>query len=110
MTPVLELDQLTFRQVAPVRRDGISARAAQFWDVITREGVAVAQAEIFPGPDQWGVRLFDRLPDVDVSDLVRVVARLLVWHARCPTETVELVVMRPGVEKQTMVRVAGDYV
>jgi len=110
VTLALELDRLTFRQVAPLRRDGISAKAAQFWDVVTPEGLAVAQAEVFPGPDQWGIRLFDRMPDVDVSDLVRVVARLLVWHAHCPTETVELVVMRPGVEKQTMVRVAGDYV
>lgn len=110
MSPGLELDRLTFKRVAPLARDGISAKAAQFWDVITPEGHAVAQAEIFTGAEQWGVRLFDRIPQADPSDLVRIVARLLVWHAQCPTETVELVIMRRGVEKQTMVRVAGDYV
>ncbi|MBX7193960.1 MAG: hypothetical protein K1X94_18040 [Sandaracinaceae bacterium] len=110
MQPGIELDRLGFKQVAPVRRDGVSAKAAQFWDVVTPEGTAVAQAEVFSAPEQWGVRLFDRLPQADSSDLVRLVARLLVWHARCPTETVELVIMRPGVEKQTLVRVSGDYV
>ncbi|MBN8612198.1 MAG: hypothetical protein J0L92_16505 [Deltaproteobacteria bacterium] len=110
MTAALELDRLTFKRVAPLARDGISAKASQFWDVITPEGHAVAQAEVFTSPEQWGVRLFDRMPQVDTSDLVRLVARLLVWHALCPTETVELVIMRRGVEKQTMVRVAGDYV
>jgi hypothetical protein len=110
VTPSFELDRLGFRRVAPVRRDGLSAKATQFWDVLTPEGVAVAQAEIFEAPDEWGVRLFDRLPELDPSDLVRVVARLLVWHARCPTETVELVIARPGVERQTLVRVQGDYV
>ena len=78
--------------------------------LVDRGGHAVAQAEVFTSPDQWGVRLFDRIPQVEASDLVRLVARLLVWHAQCPTETVELVIMRRGVEKQTMVRVAGDYV
>jgi hypothetical protein len=110
MSAPLELDRLGFKRVAAVRRDGISAKAEQFWDVVTPEGVAVAQAEVFTTGDPWGVRLFDRLPQADTSDLVRLVARLLVWHAQCPTETVELVVMRPGVEKQTLVRVSGDYV
>lgn len=106
----VELDRLEFRRVAPLHRDGVSARAAQWWDIVTPEGMAVAQAEVFTHAERWGVRLFDRLPQADTSDLVRVVARLLVWHAQCPTETVELVVMRRGVEPQTMVRVAGDYV
>ncbi len=110
MSTTLELDRLTFKRVTAIPRDGVSAKAAQFWDVITPEGFAVAQAEVFTSPEQWGVRLFDRIPQVDPSDLVRLVARLLVWHAQCPTETVELVIMRRGVEKQTMVRVSGDYV
>ena len=110
MSAPLELDRLGFRQVRPLARDGLSAKATQCWDILTPEGVAVAQAEVFGASDPWGVRLFDRLPQADTSDLVRLVARLLVWHAHCPTETVELIVMRKGVEKQTLVRVSGDYV
>ncbi|GAB4114801.1 MAG: hypothetical protein OHK0013_49460 [Sandaracinaceae bacterium] len=110
MTPSFEIERLGFRQVAPVHRDHRSRSASQFWDILTPEGLAIAQAEIFQSPEQWGVRLFDRAPRLEVSDLVRIVAKLLVWHARCPTETVELVVARPGVEAQTMVRVQGDYV
>jgi hypothetical protein len=41
---------------------------------------------------------------------VRVVARMLVWHANCPSETVELRIQRPGVQSQILVRVSGDYV
>jgi hypothetical protein len=110
MTPSFDIERLGFRQVAPLHRDGLSRKATQFWDVLTPEGVAIAQAEVFEAPEQWGVRLFDRAPQLEVSDLVRVVARLLVWHTRCPTETVELVVARRGVEPQTLVRVQGDYV
>jgi len=110
VTPSYEIDRLTFRQVALLRRDALSARAGQAWDVVDLNGVTVAQAEVFESPEQWGVRLFDKLPQLDASDLVRVVARLLVWHARCSSETVELRIQRHGVPSQIMVRVSGDYV
>ncbi len=106
----VELDRLSFRAVKPRAYDGVSRQAAQFWDVVTHDGAAVAHAEIFVHPERWGVRLFDQLPTADASDLVRIVARLLVWHASCPTETVELRIMRPGVPSQELVRVSGDYV
>lgn len=110
MTPSFEIERFTFRQVALLRRDALSQRAVQAWDVLDPTGATVAQAEVFASPDQWGVRLFDKLPQLDPSDLVRVVARLLVWHAKCPSETVELRIQRHGVESQILVRVAGDYV
>jgi hypothetical protein len=110
MTPSFEIERFTFRQVALLRRDQLSAKAKQAWDVLDPNGVTVAQAEVFEGQEQWGVRLFDKLPQLDPSDLVRVVARMLVWHANCPSETVELRIQRPGVQSQILVRVSGDYV
>lgn len=109
MSTTLEVERLEFRRVSPTGRDAVSKRATQFWDIVTADGVAVAQAEIFEKPDQWGVRLFDRAPQLDESDLVRAVAKLLVWHAGCRAETVELWFARNGTQ-QVMVRVTGDYV
>lgn len=107
----IEIDRLEYRRVAaPTKRDAISAKATQFWDVVdptTQQ--AIALAEIFEKPDQWGVRLFDRAPSLDEVDLARVVAKLLVWHAACPVETVELWLARNNA-RQVMVRVSGDYV
>ncbi len=105
----LEVERLEFRRVASSRRDAVSSRARQFWDVVGEDGTAIAHAEIFEKPDQWGVRLFDRAPHLDESDLVRAVARLLVWHAGCRVETVELWLARNGA-RQVLVRVTGDYV
>ena len=65
--------------------------------------------EIFEGREQWGVRLFDRAPQMHESDLIRVVAHLLVWHAQCRTETVDVVLARTH-DHHTLVRVSGDYV
>lgn len=106
----VELDSVTFRPAKPTVRDGVSRLAGQFWEIVTPDGSAIGTAEVFVHPERWGVRLFDQVPQVDPSDLVRVVARLLVWHARCPTETVELKIMRRDVEPQELVRVSGDYV
>jgi hypothetical protein len=105
----LEIERMQFRRVSSSSRDAISKRAAQFWDILTEEGAAIGHAEVFEKPDQWGVRLFDRAPQIDESDLVRIIARLLVWHAGCTVETVELWFARNGTS-QVMVRVTGDYV
>ncbi len=119
----IEVDRLEYRRVAtPIAKDAISAKAKQFWDVVDpTTGQAIAHAEVFekkigpasPGTpadaDQWGVRLFDRAPMLDEVDLARIVAKLLVWHAACPAETVELWLARTNT-RQVMVRVSGDYV
>jgi hypothetical protein len=105
----LEVERVQFRRVSPSARDAVSKRATQFWDVVGEDGAAIGHAEVFEKPDQWGVRLFDRAPHIDDSDLVRVVAKLLVWHAGCKVETVELWLARNN-SRQVMVRVTGDYV
>jgi len=111
MTERIEIDRLEFRRVkASLAKDAQSAKAKQFWDVVDpASGTAIAHAEIYEKPDQWGVRLFDRAPSLDEADLTRIVAKLLVWHAGCTVETVELWLMRSGAQS-TMVRVSGDYV
>jgi hypothetical protein len=105
----MEVDRLQYRRVSPTMRDSVSRRAAQFWDLVAEDGTTIAAAEVFEQPDQWGVRVFDRAPQLDESDLVRAVAKLLVWHAGCRVETVELWLARNGA-RQVMVRVSGDYV
>lgn len=107
----LALNQMRYERAAAGRSriDEVSARANQHWDVFDEAGVAVARAEIFEGSEQWGVRFFDRAPRLDDSDLLRVVAHLLVWHAQCRTETVDVVLGRTH-EHHTLVRVSGDYV
>jgi hypothetical protein len=107
----VELDRLEFRRVAaPFAKDAHSAKATQFWDVVDpTTNAPIAHAEIHEKADQWGVRLFDRAPELDEVDLVRIVAKLLVWHVHCPAETVELWLVRNGA-RQVMVRVSGDYV
>lgn len=79
------------------------------WDISAPGRGVFARAEIFPGPEQWGVRLQDRAPELDARDLLRLVARLLVWHAHCPAETVDVVLGRTH-DHHPLVRVGGDYV
>ena len=107
----LALDRMRYQRVAPERArvDEVSARAQQHWDVIDEAGATIARAEVFEGREQWGVRLLDRAPHMHDSDLIRVVAHLLVWHAQCRTETVDVVLARSH-EHHTLVRVSGDYV
>lgn len=123
MSVPIEIDRLEYRRVAaPIAKDKQSAKAKQFWDVVDpTTNTSIAHAEIYtlspsgaappdPGPsDEWGVRLFDRAPSLDESDLTRVVAKLLVWHANCTAETVELWLVRTNA-RSVMVRVLGDYV
>lgn len=107
----LALDRMRYERVPPERAriDEVSARAQQHWDVSDEAGRTIARAEVFEGSEQWGVRLFDRAPEMHDSDLVRIVAHLLVWYAQCRTETVDVVLARTH-EHQTLVRVSGDYV
>jgi hypothetical protein len=107
----LALNRMRYQRVANqgARVDATSAKAQQHWDVIDEAGVAIARAEVFEGSEQWGVRLFDRAPDMHESDLLRIVAHLLVWHAQCRTETVDVVLARTH-DHHTLVRVSGDYV
>ncbi|UJR80774.1 hypothetical protein [Sandaracinus amylolyticus] len=107
----LALDRMRYQRVPPQRArvDDVSTRAQQHWDVIDEAGTTIARAEVFEGREQWGVRLLDRAPNLHDSDLIRLVAHLLVWHAQCRTETVDVVLARTH-EHHTLVRVSGDYV
>lgn len=107
----LGLDRMKYAPVPPERAriDATSAKAQQHWDVIDEHGKPIARAEVFEGREQWGVRLFDRAPHMHESDLLRLVAHLLVWHAHCRTDTVDVVLARSH-EHHTLVRVSGDYV
>jgi hypothetical protein len=99
-----DLERVTFRRVAE-RGEG-----ARFWDFVAPDGATVfARAEVFPGTVQWGVRLQDRAPALEDRDLLRLVARLLVWEIACPAETVEVVLGRTH-DRHALVKVAGDYV
>jgi hypothetical protein len=107
----LALARMRYERVQPSGKliDEVSKRANQHWNIIDESNVIIARAEIFEGSEQWGVRFFDRAPALDDSDLLRVVAHLLVWHAQCATETVDVVLGRTH-EHHTLVRVSGDYV
>ena len=64
---------------------------------------------MFEGPEQWGVRVHDRAPQLEDSEILRLVARLIVWHAKCPTDTVDVVLGRTH-EHHTLVKVGADFV
>ena len=81
----------------------------RFWDFVSEDGTVFARAELFPGKDQWGVRLLDRAPDLDDRELTKLVGKLLVWEVGCTADTVEVVLGRSH-DRVTMVRVQGEYV
>jgi hypothetical protein len=81
----------------------------RFWDFLAEDGAAFARAEVFPGTDQWGVRVQDRAPDLEERDLLLLVGRLLVWEVGCTADTVEVVLGRTH-ERQVLVKVQGEYV
>ena len=112
----LEMDRVELvRAAGPLPgADAVSGRAQQHWDAIVpasgpEPARAVARIEVFEGAEQWGVRVLERAGGTDEAELLRVVAKLLVWHARCPTETVDVVLSRSHAH-HTLVRVSGDYV
>ena len=99
------LAKVTFVRVAAEERPPV-----QVWDFWAPDGTGVfARAEVFPGDDQWGVRLQDRAPAIEISDLLRLVAKLLVWDVGCKADTVDVVLGRTH-EHYPLVRVGGDYV
>ncbi len=102
-----ELDRVRFERVEPPPpgiRPGVTV-----WDLSAPDGTVFARAEVFPGEQQWGVRLQDRAPAIDDEDLVRLVAKLLVWHVGCAADTVDVVLGRTH-RHHTLVRVGADYV
>ncbi len=106
---MIDLDSVSFLRVVPPRVDQVAAMAQQHWDLRDERGQVFARAEIFEGHEQWGVRVHDRAPEIGDYDLVRLIARLLVWHAPCPTDTVDVVLGRTH-EHHTLVKVGADFV
>jgi hypothetical protein len=92
-----------------VDRAEFRAAGRNVWDIGMKGDPPFARAEVFPGEVQWGVRLQDRAPDLDERDLLRLVAKLLVWHVQCRAETIDVVLGRSH-DHHTLVRVGGDYV
>jgi hypothetical protein len=101
-----ELEQVAFRQVAPPRG---ALPGTQLWELIAPDGTGVfAWAEVYPGEVQWGVRLQDRAPALEDDDLLRLVAKLLIWHVHCRADTVDVVLGRTHAH-HPLVRVGGAY-
>jgi hypothetical protein len=104
---IAELEQVTFRRV-PSRPN--TAPGLELWEMVTPDGsFAFAQAEVYPAEMQWGVRIRDRAPDIEDLDLVKLTAKLLVWHVSCKADTVEVWLARNNT-RHHLVRVGGDYV
>jgi hypothetical protein len=104
---IAELEQVTFRRLPnrPNAQGGL-----EVWEMVSPDGnFAFAQAEIYPAEVQWGVRIRDRAPGVEDGDLVKLTAKLLVWHVACKAETVEVWLARNNT-RHALVRVGGDYV
>lgn len=98
------IEDFTFRELPPT----VGSGANQTWDVLA-QGQVVARADVYFGESQWGVRLVDKLPQLDTSDLLRVVARLLVWACGCRADTVDVVLARTG-EHCPLIRTGADYI
>ena len=94
----------TFAQRDPSPGSG----ANQTWDVAA-VGRTVARADVYFGESQWGVRLVDELPALDASELLRIVAHLLVWECGCRADTVDVVLARTG-NHYPLIRTGPDYV
>ena len=102
-----DLERVDFTRVEAPRGAG---PGVQVWDLVAPDGSGVfARAEVFPGEEQWGVRLQDRAPALSDADLVKLVARLLVWHVGCDSDTVDVVLGRTH-DHHTLVKVGADYV
>ncbi len=105
-----ELEQVTFRRVAlPTHARGAPRSPQQLWDMVAPQGHVFARAEIYEGENQWGVRLFDKAPDVTIEELMDLVGKLLVWEIGCRADTVEVVLGRNN-ERRPLVLVGGEYV
>lgn len=105
----MDIENVKIYRVVPPKVDRVAAQASQHWDFKDQDGQVFARAEVFEGREQWGVRLHDRAPSLEDQDLLRLVAKLLVWHAHCPTDTVDVVLGRSH-EHHTLVKVGADFV
>lgn len=105
----VDMGAVKIYRVVPPRVDAVAAYANQHWDFKDAEGHVFARAEIFEGREQWGVRVHDRAPYLGDDELLRLIAKLLVWHANCPTDTVDVVLGRTH-EHHTLVKVGADFV
>ena len=105
----VDVDSVKIYRVVPPKVDPVAQRANQHWDFKDGRGTVFMRAEIYEGAEQWGVRVHDRAPEVDDADLLRLIAQLLVWHAHCPTDTVDVVLGRTH-EHHTLVKVGADFV
>jgi hypothetical protein len=101
-----DLEKVTFRRIAAPAG---AHPSLQLWEMVATTGEVFARAEIYVAPTQWGVRLADRAPALSDSDLLRLVAKLLVWDAGCTTDTVDVVLGRTH-DHHALVRVGADYV
>ncbi len=104
-----DVDSVKMFRVVPPQVDAVAARANQHWDFKGPGGQVFMRAEIYEGKEQWGVRVHDRAPEAEEQDLLRLIAKLLVWHAKCPTDTVDVVLGRTH-EHHTLVKVGADFV
>lgn len=104
-----DIDTVKIYRVVPPKVDAVARRANQHWDFKDEKGFVFMRAEIYEGQEQWGVRVHDRAPQAEDQDLIRLVAKLLVWHAKCPTDTVDVVLGRSH-EHHTLVKVGADFV
>ena len=105
----IDVDSVKIYRVVPPKVDRVARQAQQHWDFKDKRGEVFMRAEIYEGEEQWGVRVHDRAPALEESDLLRLVARLLVWHAHCPTDTVDVVLGRTHAH-HTLVKVGADFV
>lgn len=104
-----EPESVKMYRVVPPQVDPVARRANQHWDFKDQNGYVFMRAEVYEGEEQWGVRVHDRAPSVEDDELLRLIARLLVWHAKCPTDTVDVVLGRTH-EHHTLVKVGPDFV
>ncbi|MGF1468248.1 MAG: hypothetical protein ACFCGT_19170 [Sandaracinaceae bacterium] len=105
----MDVSRVTMDRVVPPAVDAVAQKAQQHWDLKDADGVVFARVEVYEGAEQWGVRVHDRAPSLPDDELLRLIARLLIWHAECRTETVDVVLGRSH-EHHTLVRVGSDYV
>ena len=101
-----ELPQVRF---VTTPADAGPSEAGSRYDMVAPDGNVFARAELFPGDQQWGVRLADRAPELEPAALLRLIARLLVWEVGCCADTVDVVLSRTH-DYYSLVRVGGDYV
>jgi len=104
-----DIETVKMIRVVPPRVDAVAQRANQHWDFKAENGFVFMRAEIYEGQEQWGVRVQDRAPALEDSDLVRLAARLLVWEVSCSADTVDVVLGRTH-EHHALVKVGADYV